>query len=515
MNGYFAYTRVSTVKQGDGVSLEAQRDAISAYAQKNQLTVTEWFEEKETAAKRGRPVFNKIMRYLQAGQATGLIVHKIDRSARNFSDWAKVGELIDSGVDVRFAHESLDLRSRGGRLTADIQAVIAADYVRNLREECLKGIEGRLKQGLFPFGAPVGYLDQGAGRPKVPDPERAPYARQAFELYATERFSIRGLLKELQQRGFKSRSGRPITKGCLENLLNNPFYCGKIYLKRTERIYDGIHEPLVSTVLFDHVQQLKSGKQNKKQTTHNHAYRRLINCGHCGRSLYGESQKGHVYMRCQTKDCPTKTIRQEDLERAISAQLLSLQLLPKDVERLERELVKRLNRRTQQDDCRAIDLQLKNVSARLDRLTDALLDGILDQETYLERKERFFKEREQLQKMQTDRGQITSDEAIARQFLELAKSLYLSHQMADTHKRRRITEIAFSNLTLTGKNLVLEPQKWLSDADRTLDVLVGAPHRDRTRIEVEILEAVRQLKDNTVQVLSKQKRDPNGRFQSE
>ena len=36
-------------------------------------------------------------------------MHKIDRSARNFSDWARIGELVDSGIDVHFAHESLDL----------------------------------------------------------------------------------------------------------------------------------------------------------------------------------------------------------------------------------------------------------------------------------------------------------------------------------------------------------------------------------------------------------------------
>ena len=89
---------------------------------------------------------------LRKGQADGLVIHKIDRSARNFGDWAKIGELADAGIDVHFATESLDFRSRGGRLSADIQAVIAADYIRNLREETIKGINGRLKQGLYPFG---------------------------------------------------------------------------------------------------------------------------------------------------------------------------------------------------------------------------------------------------------------------------------------------------------------------------------------------------------------------------
>jgi hypothetical protein len=35
--------------------------------------------------------------------------------------------------------------------------------IRNLREETLKGIQGRLRQGLFPFSAPIGYVNNGGG----------------------------------------------------------------------------------------------------------------------------------------------------------------------------------------------------------------------------------------------------------------------------------------------------------------------------------------------------------------
>ena len=54
MKKCFGYVRVSTLKQGEGVSLDAQRDAIDAYAQRNDILVTRWFEEKVTAAKSGR-----------------------------------------------------------------------------------------------------------------------------------------------------------------------------------------------------------------------------------------------------------------------------------------------------------------------------------------------------------------------------------------------------------------------------------------------------------------------------
>src|SRR5437879_8705467 len=180
---YFGYIRVSTAKQGEqGVSLHEQRDAIARYSQQHSLEILDWFEERETAAKRGRPVFNQMLRLLREGKADGVIIHKIDRSARNLKDWADLGELIDQGIEVHFANESLDLHSRGGRLSADIQAVVAADYIRNLREETRKGFYGRIKQGLYPLPAPVGYLDMGKGKPKEVDLAKAPLVRKAFEL---------------------------------------------------------------------------------------------------------------------------------------------------------------------------------------------------------------------------------------------------------------------------------------------------------------------------------------------
>src|SRR5437667_5746472 len=182
MNKFLGYTRVSTAKQGErGVSLQEQHEAIARYAERHGLQIAHWFEERETAAKRGRAVFNHVLKLLREEKADGVIIHKIDRSARNLKDWADLGELIDQGIEVHFVNESLDLASRGGRLSADIQAVVAADYIRNLREESKKGFYGRIKQGLFPLPAPIGYVDMGQGKPKEPDPVKSPLVRRAFQ----------------------------------------------------------------------------------------------------------------------------------------------------------------------------------------------------------------------------------------------------------------------------------------------------------------------------------------------
>jgi site-specific DNA recombinase len=147
MKQYFAYVRVSTVRQGEkGSSLQEQRAAIESYARRNNLTIAAWYEEMETAAAQGRPLFTKLLKALDRRLAAGVIIHKIDRSARNLRDWASLGELHDRGTELHFVHESVDFNSRGGRLSADIQAVVSADYIRNLRDEIRKGFHGRLKQ---------------------------------------------------------------------------------------------------------------------------------------------------------------------------------------------------------------------------------------------------------------------------------------------------------------------------------------------------------------------------------
>lgn len=310
MKTYIAYVRVSTQRQSDqGTSLTEQRCAIERYADARNLSISAWHEEIETAAKTGRPVFRRMVQELKQGHSDGLVLHKIDRGARNLRDWADLGELIDQGIDVRFAHEDLDLGSRGGRLAADIQAVVASDYVRNLRQEIRKGIEGRLRQGLYPLPAPFGYQDRGAGVSKVPDPVEAPLAVYSFERFAAGDITQRALLEELYLRGMPRAFGA----ARLSNMLRQPFYAGTITVRGIE--YPGIHQPLIERALFDQVQQILARRvPGRRRITHAFRYRRRLHCS-CGRTLSGERHKGHVYYRCPR--CPGVSAREERFDARV------------------------------------------------------------------------------------------------------------------------------------------------------------------------------------------------------
>lgn len=327
MIGYFAYTRVSTVKQGEGASLSEQKMLIAEYAEKHSLPITRWFEETDTAAKRGRKAYRQVLSLLERKQARGLIVHKIDRSARNLRDWADLGELIDQGIDVRFAHDNFDLDSRGGRLAADIQAVIAADYIRNLRDEVKKGIDGRLRQGLFPGCAPIGYQNRGSGRVKVPDPIMAPLITEAFELYASGEWSMRQIASALGPRGLRSRTGKPVAVNNVTRILRNPFYAGIIKMGAREEVA-GIHQPLITRALYDQVALRLEKKLPPRRASHRFTYQLRMRCI-CGRFAIGELAKGrYIYYRCHGLGCRGTIVREHVVDEAVGTALANLALPP-------------------------------------------------------------------------------------------------------------------------------------------------------------------------------------------
>ncbi len=475
MKQCFAYTRVSTIKQGEGVSLEAQQDAIRAYAERHDLQIVKWFEEKETAAKRGRPIFTAMIKQLHQRKAQGLVMHKIDRSARNFADWAKIGDLADAGIDIHFATESLDFHSRGGRLTADIQAVIAADYIRNLREETIKGIDGRLRQGLYPFRAPIGYLDQGAGKPKLSDPAKAPLIRSLFQRYAAGNCSINSLRDDMEKAGLRNHHGQPVSAHGIETILNNSFYCGLIHIKRTGASYDGIHEPLIAVSLFKQVQDVKAGRNvGKKVTRHNHTFRSLFRCAYCETAAIGERQKGHVYYRCHTRACRTKTVREEVMDRGIAETLRCVHLRPEKAESMARELTAWINDRRFTPDTSTLQARKKLVDTRLERLTDALLDSHIDNVMFNHKKQALLLEQAELEeKIAALLAKTGPNDRAVEEFVELRKSLYLTYQSAVPVEKRRLAKLTTSNRRVAGRSASVEPCKWLVKASNVMDTLYG------------------------------------------
>lgn len=493
MKTCFGYVRVSTAKQGDGVSLEAQQEAIQAFASRNGIIISKWFEERETAAKKGRPIFNRMIAELHRRKADGVVIHKIDRSERNFADWARIGDLADAGIDIHFANECLDFRSRGGRLTADIQAVIAADYVRNLREETIKGMKGRLKQGLYPFKAPIGYLDNGGGQPKTIDPLTAPMVREVFERYATGNYSLHSLTAAMCQTNHRKACGKPLTKSNIAKMLINPFYMGLIRIQRTGDIYQGAHEPIIPVALYESAEAVRNGRDNKKSTRHDFVFRGLFRCGYCTGAMIGELQKGNVYYRCHQKDCTTKSIREDALLVQTLGYLERFTLKEEQVEFLRERFAKSLNLQSKAKTRKAMEFELKKIEARLSKLTDKLIDGIVSDDVFQAKKTDLILEQRRLQEILKSRERLGAQMGQIDKFLELAKSLSLLCLSASNDQKRELLIFATSNRKIYKKDLEIEPSDWLSCLQDQLAVPVGDPDSDASRTFLDSIACVDNL----------------------
>ena len=151
---------------------------------------------------------------------------------------------------------------------------------------------------------------------------------------------------------------------------------------------------------------------------------------------------------------------------------------------------------------RAWQLRKTNLQGRIDRLTDALIDRLIERDAFAERRERLALEEEALTEERCTIGNRTKSALQLQRMLELAKSLALSHQLAEPAEKREMVEMATSNRRVSGKNVEMEPSSWLVTLKRDASVTCGDParHRDRT----EMLENLIAESENIIRKLSRQ-----------
>jgi hypothetical protein len=333
--------------------------------------------------------------------------------------------------------------------------VFAVDYIRNLREETLKGIHGRLKQGILPRNAPIGYLDCGAGKPKSVDPVRGPLVRQLFDRYAMGTYTLRMLADEGVKLGLRNRNGNPVRLTQVHTVLRNPFYAGILRSSRFG-IFPGAHEPLVTRATFDRVQAVLSGKFVRRTKRHVLLFRRMLHCKTCGRSLIGSEIKGFVYYRCSRIECPTTSVREDVVESHIRSLLRSIQLNPSETALVENELSEHEQNVSTLQAARSASLKeaLSAANARLSRLTDLLVDAKIDTAAHDERRQALVMERQDLERAMSALDDGTAETIRrARRIVELSNRAENLYESADSDRKRELLQVVMSNCRVSGKTL--------------------------------------------------------------
>lgn len=388
-----AYARVSSKEQErEGFSIPAQQRLIADYAHANGITIVREFVDIETAKASGRTQFGEMLAFLKANSmlCRTLLVEKTDRLYRNVRDWVTLDEL---DVEIHFVKEntviSRDSKS-SEKFVHGIKVLMAKNYVDNLGEETRKGLVQKVDEGGWPSQAPLGYVNVILPNGKkgiAPDPVMGPLVTTAFELYATGRYGIHAVLKQVTDAGLRTKKNNKVLRATLHTMLRNPFYKGEFLWKQDT--YHGAHEPLVSHSLWQAVQDVLDNKRVTKVAVrkHEHAFARLISCGHCGCALVGEMKKGrYTYYRCTWAKgrCPDPHVREEVLSEQFAHALDALTFDAEVLEQIRKALFESHEEaaRFHREAVSRLQTEYNRAQSRIEALYLDKLDGRIDASFY-------------------------------------------------------------------------------------------------------------------------------------
>ena len=395
---YFIYARKSTDDKDHQIrSLPDQLAELRELAKKEKVDVVDTFIEKQTAKIPGRPVFAEMLERIEAGEASGILAWHPDRLARNSVDGGRIIYLVDTGKieDLKFSTFWFDATPQG-KFMLSIAFSQSKYYVDNLSENIKRGHRQKLKNGIWPQKAPLGYLNDKKVKSIVVDPVKFVLVKKTFEAYATGNFTFAQVRRKINDLGLKGTGDGLLSISNYQYLLKNPFYHGLI--RYGGEFYEGKHEPIISKKLFDDVQEVMTRKSKPKTTELKpYAYRGLLHCGECGCFITTETQKGHNYLRCTKRKgpCDQKYVREEIVTSQIQMELKKYSLSEAVADWLlaESEKDKTENDKLLKNQTDKVNTEISEINAKLDKLMTAYLENALTLPEYQNAKNKLVVEK--------------------------------------------------------------------------------------------------------------------------
>ena len=465
---YILYARKSTEEDDRQVlSIEAQLVELKEFAAKEKLEIVASLCEAKTAKEPGRIKFAEMLAILESGKANGIISWHPDRLARNSVDGGKIIHFVDRGLirSLKFPTFWFEPTPQG-LFMLNIAFGQSKYFVDNLRENVKRGLRQKIRNGVWPSWAPVGYANNPKTRGIDVDSDKSPKVKKLFEMYATGEYPLNFLANWCEKKKLLTNAGNKISMSNVQHILQNPFYVGLMRYKG--EIFEGTHEPLISKRLFDKCQEVmaKRGKV-RPDRKHNFAFLGLMKCASCGCSITAQYAKGnggiYTYYRCTKKRgvCQEKYLDERQLLKQIKNFLQKVSLSSQDTEKVLAALDMEEKQAKEQAKSQVVNLkeQLSQIETKLQKLLDIYLDDALTQKEYAAKKDTLI-----LQKVAFTE-KITDFETKGLSWLEPAREFVKSlNQAANLVQTDNLSELPTflknisSNHILRNREFVFTPK---------------------------------------------------------
>ena len=474
---YFLYCRKSSEDEDRQIlSIESQRQEMERLSSGwRDVEIVETYEESFSAKAPGRPVFDAMLKRIEAGDAEGIIAWHPDRLARNSVDGGRIIYLLDTKQlkNLKFATFSFENNSQG-KFMLSIIFGYSKYYVDSLSENVRRGYRAKVAHGWLPGLAPLGYLNDKETKTIIPDPERFPLVQRMWQLMLTGAESPRRIWETAtQQWGLrtvkrKRIGGKPISLSAVYRVLTNPFYAG--ILEREGKTFPGKHQPMVTVEEFEQVQRLLGRPGRPRAKDREFAYTGMIRCGECGFSVTAEEKTNrygyhYTYYHCSKRRldyrCRQPYISLRNLEQQIAAFLDEITV----PERIHRWAVGHLqevaNDQKAVRDAERVSLEhaQASVAKELGNLTKLRIRDLLSDEEYVAQRKELEQRAASLSQSLKNVDEAGSWFEPARQFISFNHRAVSWFREGDLHTKRLILTMVGSNLTLKDRRLNIDARK--------------------------------------------------------
>ena len=311
MNKYFIYARKSSESEDkQAASLEDQLKELDLLNNRLQLSIDAIYSESRSAKVPGRQEFNRMIDEVLKGGVKGILCWKLNRLARNAKDGGTIIWLVnESGLEIITPGK---IYTKEDQLLMYVEFGMANQFVNDLSVDVKRGLNSKAEKGWLPSGAKAGYMNdkyaEKGSKTILPDPDRFPLIRKAWDAMLTGTYSVIDILRLLNNEwGYhtprhKRIGGKPMSRSQIYKTLTDPFYYGEFEYPTGSGIWrQGKHEPMITRDEFDRVQRILGRKGRPRPRTRSFDYTGLLECGECHAMITAEEKFQIICPECKHK----------------------------------------------------------------------------------------------------------------------------------------------------------------------------------------------------------------------
>lgn len=402
------YARYSTDNQSHE-TIEVQVEKCADYAQSRGMDVIDIYaDEAVSGMKTDRPDFKRLMQDAQLKRFNCVLIYDQSRFSRDIVDWFTFRRAMQA-EDIRIisATQPLvggDLNNTAVFASEGINALVNQIHVLQTREKVVDAMNRMAKQGLYTGGRPLLGYNVTENRYTINEYE-ADIVRLIFSLYAQGK-SYKSIIQVLNEKGYRTKRGKPFGTNSLSSLLRNERYIG-IYtynkippaqngrrnshavnpnMVRIENAVPSIVSKetwqIVQRRLNDHRMNARGGAKVEYLLTGK------VFCGKCGFAMVGmQSNYTHHFYMCsgkqRLKNCDKKNIRKDLLEnlvaRTVRNALTEIQGREEIAQELYNQQLKIAGRISPK--VKMIKVKISDISKKINNINNAISEGVWSDST--------------------------------------------------------------------------------------------------------------------------------------